>query len=232
MFVGELFALSGLLQLTLYILWPPKCLPALFLRYFLDQHTVYLPRLWIVCQYLRPFNQTYLHLTWIVAKIRCFEYSSINPVCVWLHFLRLSLAQRGNIAKKLVQNGEKTIEIESYDKQLHISNIKCHLTKYGAFWSPFCPYYFGSACKSFLRSQRVKIDGIFHRQTSDKICQYEQLGLSLFISLKTRRQFVMQKLQLEFWQVSLHNCLLWGHLWLLTVMYNRIQKSNNDQFHP
>ena len=39
------------------------------------------------------------------------------------------------MAKKFVQNGEKPIEIESYDKQLHISNIKCRLTKYGDFQS-------------------------------------------------------------------------------------------------
>ena len=49
--------------------------------------------------------------------------------------------------------------MESYDKQLHISNIKCHLTKYGAFRSLFWDKMytlFGSAPKSALRSQRVK----------------------------------------------------------------------------
>ena len=39
------------------------------------------------------------------------------------------------MVKKLVQNGEKPIEIESQDKQLRISNIKCHLTKHGDFQS-------------------------------------------------------------------------------------------------
>ena len=64
-------------------------------------------------------------------------------------FLRLSLAQRGNIAKRLVQNGEKTNEIESYDKQPHIRNIKCHLTKYGAF--------FGTKCSPYLK---VRVKGV------------------------------------------------------------------------
>ena len=49
--------------------------------------------------------------------------------------------------------------MKSYDKQLHISIIKCHLTKYGAFRSLFWKKIytlFGSAPKSALRSQRVK----------------------------------------------------------------------------
>ena len=48
--------------------------------------------------------------------------------------------------------------MESYDKQPHISNIKCHLTKYGAFRNLFWDKMYtllGSAPKSTLRSQRV-----------------------------------------------------------------------------
>ena len=77
--------------------------------------------------------------------------------------LDLQNNQRGNIAKKCVQNGEKPVEMESYDEQLHIRNIKCHLTKCGAFRSLFWDKMytlFGSAPKSALRSQRVKVD--FH----------------------------------------------------------------------
>ena len=50
--------------------------------------------------------------------------------------------------------------MESYNKQLHIRIIKCHLTKYGAFRSLFWHKMytlFGSARKCALRSQRVKI---------------------------------------------------------------------------
>ena len=49
--------------------------------------------------------------------------------------------------------------MDLYDKQLHMSNIKCYLTKYGAFRSLFWDKMytlFGSARKSVLRSQRVK----------------------------------------------------------------------------
>ena len=74
-------------------------------------------------------------------------------------FLKVIVSTAKNIAKKLVQNGEKALEMESYDKQPHISNIKCHLTKYGAFRSLFWDKMytlFRSAPKSALRSQRVK----------------------------------------------------------------------------
>ena len=59
------------------------------------------------------------------------------------------------MAKKLVQNGEKPIEIESYYKQLQLSNIKCRLTKYGTFQSLLWEKMYtlaGSACRSVLRS--------------------------------------------------------------------------------
>ena len=62
------------------------------------------------------------------------------------------------MAEKLVQNGKKPIEIESYYKQLQISNIKCRLTKYGTFqsllWEKMYTL-FRSARRSVLRSHRV-----------------------------------------------------------------------------
>ena len=58
MFVRRAVCLfSGLLQLTLYILWPPKHPLTLFLQYFVDDHTVYLHAQALnCCQYVRPFN--------------------------------------------------------------------------------------------------------------------------------------------------------------------------------
>ena len=52
-------------------------------------------------------------------------------------FLKVIISTARKYCPKVSPNGEKTIAIESYDKQLHISNIKCHLRKYGAFLSLF-----------------------------------------------------------------------------------------------
>ena len=75
----------------------------------------------------------YQRLPWEHLPPREFDqpHSCLTP------FLKVIISTARKYCPKVSPNGEKTIAIESHYKQIHISNIKCHLSKYGAFLSLF-----------------------------------------------------------------------------------------------